>query len=1207
MLPLFSGVYSGTRETTKVCHFIRSVFILSRRRFSSNAGRKGQRGVKTWIICKTAPILAAVFLTGGAFVFGEVTAAAPGSPQDGLTLADVQLRRDSAASQQGLQETLRTSIIEQYDEALRQLKLADEWRRKAAHFEQLRIRAPQETKALQEYLANPPEEAPIEIPETATLLELEQMLAGQDTQHRSLQAELEQFIKEPERRADRRAEIANLAAAAQQRIQETQSQLNAPPALDEPPDVAAARRIAVLARLQALQQEIAAYDKETQSYDARSTLIALLQDNTKRRLIPAARDLKTLQEAVAEARRKEARAAAEEARAKEISVDAPYIRDRARQLLDENAALAERRTGMDGLTGKIETQSAKLAAEDAQLKQLQEEYDRIIQRVKAGGLNSAIGVMLRKQKSQLPNIRQLKREIRERRTDIGEVQLVQSDLREQRLRLSDVEEDLRSAIEQLPKAPAEKLSNARLERRSYTDQERDAIRKEIAGIIQNQRGLIDALQRDYDSYLNILFDLTAKQGQLIDQTNRFANYINENILWIGGTSPPGLKTFKEGKDALRWLLSPKAWSTAPGLLRDDLLRNPEIYVLLLLMWTGWFALRRRALVRIRFLGGEAAKKRNTRFAHTLEVLILTVFVTGLWSAIVAGITWRLMTAVEIVDQARAAGAGILAAAFVGFCLALLRQMMMDDGLAEAHFGWPRNRLRSARRVLAFLALAALPAVFVIFTYENQREEFWKDSVGRVAFVAAMAAAAVALYRLLHLAHEGLHEMPRTTWVARRERLHWPIHLLLAGLPVGLAMLSMAGFHFTALHLAYRVFWTLLLILSVMIIVNLVRRWLLLTRRALAIEQARRRRVAMKAEGPSEAELSDTELDIVRIDAQTQRLVRSLAGIAILLGVWLIWVDVIPALNALDNIRLWNITISVEEQVQDPTGKTEVVMRQRLKGITASNVILALMTVVVTFLAVRHLPALIEIILLQRLQMGAGERYATLAIVRYILVGFGIIFAFNAIGIGWSNVQWLVAALGVGLGFGLQEIFANFVSGLILLFERPIRVGDVVTIGSVSGTVSQIRIRATTITDWDRKELVVPNKEFVTGQLVNWTLSDDVLRVVVPVGIAYGSNTDLAIKTLERIVREHPLVLDDPAPQVLFLAFGDSSLNFEVRAFLSGVASRLTVLHDLNMAIDKAFREAGIEISFPQRDLHIRSGLEPLTDALRKRQEPPPPA
>jgi len=606
------------------------------------------------------------------------------------------------------------------------------------------------------------------------------------------------------------------------------------------------------------------------------------------------------------------------------------------------------------------------------------------------------------------------------------------------------------------------------------------------------------------------------------------------------------------------------------------------------------------------LGGEAAKKRNTRFAHTLEVLMLTAFVAGLWSAIVAGIAWRLMAAAEMGEQARAAGAGILAAAFVGFCLALLRQMMMENGLAESHFGWPGNRLRSARRVLAFLALAALPAVFVVFAYENQREEFWKDSVGRVAFVAAMAAAAVALYRLLHLAHEGLHEMPRTTWVARRERLHWPIHLLLAGLPVGLAVLSMAGFHFTALHLAYRFFWTLLLILTVMIVVSLVRRWLLLTRRALAIEQARRRREAMKAEGPSEAELSDTELDIVRIDTQTQRLVRSLAGIAILLGVWLIWVDVIPALNALDNVHLWDITVSVEEQVQDPSGKTEVVIRQRLEGITASDVIFAVVTVVVTFLAVRHLPALIEIILLQRLQMGAGERYATLAILRYIVVGFGIIFAFKSIGIGWTNVQWLVAALGVGLGFGLQEIFANFVSGLILLFDRPIRVGDVVTIGSVSGTVSQIRIRATTITDWDRKELVVPNKEFVTGQLVNWTLSDDVLRVVVPVGIAYGSNTDLAIKTLERIAREHPLVLEEPAPQVLFLGFGDNSLNFEVRVFSPNVDSLLKIKHELHLAIDKAFREAGIEISFPQRDLHIRSGLEPLAEALRERYKPSSP-
>jgi potassium efflux system protein len=144
----------------------------------------------------------------------------------------------------------------------------------------------------------------------------------------------------------------------------------------------------------------------------------------------------------------------------------------------------------------------------------------------------------------------------------------------------------------------------------------------------------------------------------------------------------------------------------------------------------------------------------------------------------------------------------------------------------------------------------------------------------------------------------------------------------------------------------------------------------------------------------------------------------------------------------------------------------------------------------------------------------------------------------------------------------------------------------VTIGQVSGTVTRIHIRATTIVDWDRRELIVPNKDFITGQLINWSLSDKITRLIVPVGIAYGSNTALAEDLLRKVARDHTQVLDEPSSAAYFLGFGDNSLNFELRVFIDEPLNRVQVLSDLHRAIDDAFREANIEISFPQRDVHL---------------------
>jgi potassium efflux system protein len=227
-----------------------------------------------------------------------------------------------------------------------------------------------------------------------------------------------------------------------------------------------------------------------------------------------------------------------------------------------------------------------------------------------------------------------------------------------------------------------------------------------------------------------------------------------------------------------------------------------------------------------------------------------------------------------------------------------------------------------------------------------------------------------------------------------------------------------------------------------------------------------------------------------------------------------------------------------------------------------------------------------------MEVSSGGRYAVKTLTGYVIVAAAALTIFSTLGLSWGKVQWLVAALGVGIGFGLQEIVANFISVLIILFERPVRVGDVITIGDTSGVVTKIRIRATTIRNWDKQELLVPNKEFITGRLLNWTLSDRVNRLTLPVGVDYGADVPLALKLLGDAARENERVMDDPPPLITFEGFGNDSLTLVLRCYLDSMDYRLSVTTELHLAIHEKFRAAGISIAFPQRDVHLTTA-EPL--------------
>ncbi len=226
--------------------------------------------------------------------------------------------------------------------------------------------------------------------------------------------------------------------------------------------------------------------------------------------------------------------------------------------------------------------------------------------------------------------------------------------------------------------------------------------------------------------------------------------------------------------------------------------------------------------------------------------------------------------------------------------------------------------------------------------------------------------------------------------------------------------------------------------------------------------------------------------------------------------------------------------------------------------------------------------------LVRRQIQKGARLAIGRLMHYGFILAGFLLALSTLGIEITKLTIMLSALGVGIGFGLQGVVNNFVSGLILLFERPVRVGDSIELSGKWSEIKKIGLRSTIVRTVDDADVIIPNADLISNQVTNWTLSSRRVRLIIPVGVAYGSDVSLVVETLTACAKANPMTAEKPEPQVLFLSFGESSLDFELRVWVMDVDNRLHVISDLHQEIDRRFREANIEIAFPQRDLHLRS-------------------
>jgi potassium efflux system protein len=641
-----------------------------------------------------------------------------------------------------------------------------------------------------------------------------------------------------------------------------------------------------------------------------------------------------------------------------------------------------------------------------------------------------------------------------------------------------------------------------------------------------------------------------------------------NRLLFRSPVPPGTRTVGELAPSLVWTVSPANWRAAGVVVRDEAARSPFWPALALLIAAGLYAARPRLKRALVSSAPAAVGDERYRAGHALAALAVTLALAAPAPLVMWTAGTLLESAPDTQRFAQSLGDALTRLAPLPFVLYALAWLLDRRGMAVGHFGWDEASLAFAARALRRFAALFVPLMFVTALNGLEHAPFAnRESLGRFCLILAMITLAASVVHLLR------RRSPLLQRLVARDPHGWPVRLhaawfgALVAFPVAVAAVAVAGYFVAAGYFYGRMVYSAFIVLGALILYGLIALWV--QRRGAALVRRRgeaaERPAAPGAEGAAAGGTVATppsRLDVTAIGEQARSLLELFLTLLVLGGLWVVWIDAVPMLSAISEYRLWTYTETVD-------GKAVT------HALTVGGLFLALVVVAVTAIAVRNVGALLDIVLLQRLEMQADATYAIKVVARYVLTAAGVVVASGVLGIGWSDVQWLVAALSVGLGFGLQEIFSNIVSGLIVLAERPIRIGDVVTVGDVSGTVARIRARATTVIDFDNKEVLIPNKSFITDRVINWTLSNQTTRLLLKIGVPAGTDVALAQQVMLGAVQRNPDVLRVPTPSVLLTAVGASSLDFEIHAFVGSFEKRLPVQHELNLAVDGALREHGI--------------------------------
>ena len=692
----------------------------------------------------------------------------------------------------------------------------------------------------------------------------------------------------------------------------------------------------------------------------------------------------------------------------------------------------------------------------------------------------------------------------------------------------------------------------------------------LNNILKERQKLLDEIIRSLNSQLNLSITIENNQRQALAIGDALQRKLQQQSFWVNSNNPidfAWLKAFPALAFAEVGVLTDYVGieNVQPNLLSTVLFTSIFLLIALLINW-------KKSAIKDRLASLASRVNTLTNDSHWLtpEAMFWTILL-ALPSTLMFFTAYNAIGFLFFNDPIAIGRWGVRVTLYWWFFATML-SLLRPNGLAFRHFGMPQESNRIFQRIIkqsiwivGLLLVSSIPSQIDEIGYLN-------DAIGQVMSIIALALCLFVVRPLLNRAIREYQKAKKEEGATNTSiSLFRLLRLILVIVPISLIILIILGYYYTAVYLITHLLNSYFVILLWVFGRYFAYRFVAISARRLAYRRLQDKRRKLREQVLENGTKEDETIKLSVVNQQIYRVTDLIGWVVLFVSLYVIWSDLISVAYYLDGVILWESNEG-----------------NQVESVTLLNLMRASLYVVITYVLIKNIAGILEVTVFSKMPLSKGTPQTIITMLTYIIVTFGSVSAFSALGISWTKIQWIFTALSVGLGFGVREIFGSFVSGSILLFERPIRVGDKVTVGQYTGIITKIRLRSTILLNSDHMEVVLPNQAFVTDRFINWTLNNTITRLQIFFKVSYDTDLDLMQRLLLQAVNEAPKVLNEPKVEINMLHFGDNALEHELLVFVGELGDRIETMNFLQYRINQLFRENGIRFALNQLDVHLHS-------------------